>query len=76
MTCVRPRRLPGAGAGSRATCAWRPLRAADRADLPVYASAEGGGGAIIITSEPIDFVRRPEPLLSVRDTAAMSSATA
>lgn len=44
-----------------------PLRPADRADLPVYASAEGSGGAIIITSEPIDFVRRPEPLLSVRD---------
>jgi len=43
------------------------LRAAERADLPVYASAEGGGGAIIITSEPIDYVRRPEPLLSVRD---------
>jgi len=43
------------------------LRAADRADLPVYASAEGGGGAMIVTSEPIDFVRRPEPLLSVRD---------
>ena len=42
------------------------LRAADRADLPVYASAEGGGG-IIITSEPIGFIRRPEPLLSVRD---------
>jgi len=37
------------------------------ADLPVYASAEGGGGGIIITSEPIDFIRRPEPLLSVRD---------
>jgi SOS-response transcriptional repressor LexA len=43
------------------------LRAADRADLPVYASAEGGGGIILITSEPIDFIRRPEPLLSVRD---------
>lgn len=43
------------------------LRAVERADLPVYASAEGGGGAIIITSEPIDYVRRPEPLLSVRD---------
>ncbi len=42
-------------------------RAAERTDLPVYASAEGGGGAIIITNEPIDFVRRPEPLLSVRD---------
>jgi SOS-response transcriptional repressor LexA len=37
------------------------------ADLPVFATAEGGNGAIIITSEPIDFVRRPEPLLSVRD---------
>ena len=36
-------------------------------DLPIYASAEGGGGVIIITSEPMDFIRRPEPLLSVRD---------
>jgi len=44
------------------------LRAADRSDLPVYASAEGGGGAIIITNEPIDYVRRPDPLLSVRDS--------
>src|SRR5260370_37976158 len=44
-----------------------PLRAADRGDLPVYASAEGGGGVIIITSEPMDFIRRTEPLLSVRD---------
>lgn len=43
------------------------LRAVDRSDLPVYASAEGGGGSIIVTNEPIDFVRRPEPLLSVRD---------
>ena len=43
------------------------LRATERTDLPVYASAEGGGGAIVITNEPIDFVRRPEPLLSVRD---------
>ncbi|MBM3645822.1 MAG: S24 family peptidase [Alphaproteobacteria bacterium] len=39
----------------------------ERADLPVYASAEGGNGAIIITSEPIDFVRRPEPLAAVKD---------
>lgn len=41
---------------------------ADVDDLPVYASAEGGGGALIITNEPIDYVRRPEPLLSVRDS--------
>ncbi len=39
-------------------------------ELPVYASAEGGGGAIIITNEPVDYVRRPEPLLSVRDSYA------
>jgi len=37
-------------------------------DLPVYAAAEGGGGALIITNEPVDYVRRPEPLLSVRDS--------
>ncbi len=43
------------------------LRLADRGDLPVYASAEGGGEVILITSEPMDFIRRPEPLLSVRD---------
>lgn len=43
------------------------LRAADLADLPVYASAESAGGMLIIRGEPIDFVRRPEPLLSVRD---------
>jgi SOS-response transcriptional repressor LexA len=43
------------------------VRAVERSDLPVYASAEGGGGSIIVTNEPIDFVRRPEPLLSVRD---------
>jgi SOS-response transcriptional repressor LexA len=47
-----------------------PLRAADRGDLPVYASAEGGAGVIVITSEPMDFIRRPEPLLSVRDSYA------
>lgn len=41
---------------------------ADADDLPVYASAEGGGGALVITNEPVDYVRRPEPLLSVRDS--------
>jgi hypothetical protein len=54
----------GAAGGDPRTTALR----VDRADLPVYASAEGGGGAIIITNEPIDYVRRPEPLLSVRDS--------
>ena len=44
-----------------------PQRAAERADLPVYASSEGSAGTLNITSEPIVFVRRPEPLVSVRD---------
>lgn len=40
-------------------------------DLPVYASAEGGPSGMIVTDEPIDWVRRPEPLLSVRGAFAV-----
>ena len=58
---------PPAPGGSAGELRGPESRATDRAELPVYASAEGGGGAIIITNAPIDFVRRPEPLLSVRD---------
>lgn len=58
---------PPAGSGFAADPRSPSSRAADRAELPVYASAEAGGGALIITNEPIDFVRRPEPLVSVRD---------
>ncbi|MGB1027234.1 MAG: helix-turn-helix domain-containing protein, partial [Rhodospirillaceae bacterium] len=37
------------------------------ADLPVYASAEGGAdGEMIVETSPIEFVKRPEPLLTVR----------
>ncbi|MGP1395385.1 MAG: S24 family peptidase [Inquilinaceae bacterium] len=37
-------------------------------DLPVYSSAEGGpGGAMILGNEPIEWVKRPEPLFTVRD---------
>lgn len=42
-----------------------------RRDLPVYASAEGGpSGSMIISAEPIDWVKRPEPLLNVRNAFA------
>ena len=61
---------PPSGDGGRLAADLRPaapVRAAERADLPIYASTEGGGGIIVVTSEPVDFVRRPEPLLSVRD---------
>lgn len=36
-------------------------------DFPVYASAEGGPGEIIRSSEPIDFVPRPGPVQHVRE---------
>lgn len=36
-------------------------------NLPVYASVEGGGGAIILSTDPVDYVRRPAPLAEVKD---------
>lgn len=38
-----------------------------RNDFPVYASAEGGPGEIIRSSDPVDWQPRPQPLASVRD---------
>ena len=35
-------------------------------DLPVHGAAEGGRGAIIVSTDPIEYVARPQPLLSVR----------
>lgn len=35
-------------------------------DLPIYGSAEGGEGSLIVAYEPIDFVKRPAPLETVR----------
>lgn len=36
-------------------------------DVPVYPAVEGGAGALIIDKEPIEYVRRPEPLIGVKD---------
>lgn len=36
-------------------------------DLPVYGAAEGGKGALVVTSDPVDYVRRPAPLAQVKD---------
>jgi transcriptional regulator with XRE-family HTH domain len=33
-----------------------------RRDLPVYAVAEGGPGAVIVSTDAIEYVRRPTPL--------------
>lgn len=35
-------------------------------DFPVYASAEGGPGEIIRSTDPVDWVPRPAPVASVR----------
>jgi len=35
-------------------------------DLPVYASAEAASGQVIVHFEPIEYVRRPAPLFSVK----------
>lgn len=40
-------------------------------DLPVFGSVEGGSGAVIVSSEPVDFVRRPAPLAQVKDGYAI-----
>lgn len=40
-------------------------------ELPIYASAQGGPGEMIITYDPIDYVARPDPLATVKDGYAM-----
>lgn len=35
-------------------------------DLPIYASAEGGPYGMTISYDPIDYVKRPEPLMKVK----------
>jgi phage repressor protein C with HTH and peptisase S24 domain len=35
-------------------------------DLPVYASTEGGDGSLVFDYDPVDFVKRPAPLLHVK----------
>lgn len=44
---------------------------AHRADIPVWASASGGDdGAMILTAEPIDYIRRSELMQDVRNPFA------
>jgi phage repressor protein C with HTH and peptisase S24 domain len=42
------------------------LELAGAKDLPVYASAEGGEGQMIVHVDPVDWVKRPTPLANVR----------
>lgn len=36
-------------------------------NFPVYASGEAGTGALVVTTDPVDYVRRPAPLAEVKD---------
>jgi hypothetical protein len=36
-------------------------------DLPVFGTAEGGKGALVLSNEPVDWVLRPDSLLRVKD---------
>lgn len=49
-----------------------PLPASDgRPDVPVWASAEAGqAGAMVLTNEPIDYIRRSERMMGVRNPFA------
>jgi DNA-binding XRE family transcriptional regulator len=35
-------------------------------DLPLYATVEAGEGAVVMSSDPVDEVRRPAPLVTVK----------
>jgi phage repressor protein C with HTH and peptisase S24 domain len=38
-----------------------------RSDFAIYAAAEGGPGEIIVSSDPVDWHPRPQPLANVKD---------
>ena len=40
-------------------------------DLPVFGTAQGGSGALLVTDQPVDWVVRPDPLFRVRDGYGM-----
>jgi transcriptional regulator with XRE-family HTH domain len=52
--------------GGVAAIAGHTLVSGDR-DLPVYAAMQGGSGVQVLSSDPVEYVLRPEPLARVRD---------
>lgn len=55
-------KLPARTAGLDA----QPGFAGSARDLPIYGAAEGGGGVMILDSDPIEYGERPANLLGVR----------
>jgi transcriptional regulator with XRE-family HTH domain len=52
--------------GGVAAIAGHALVSGDR-DLPVYAATPGDSGVQVLSSDPVEYVLRPEPLARVRD---------
>jgi transcriptional regulator with XRE-family HTH domain len=36
-------------------------------DFPIHGAAEGGRGAIIVSTDPVEYMARPQPLANVKD---------
>lgn len=58
---------PTFGSGVQVPLTTPESRLVGERNLPVYAAAEGGKGAMVLSSDPVDYVRRPAPLENVRD---------
>ena len=63
---VSPTVLAEGGDISHGRAAGGVSTSARSSDLPVYSAAEGGtAGSMVVSSDPIQWVHRPEPLLTV-----------
>lgn len=49
----------------------RPLSVVSHRDLPVFGTAEGGDGALIVTDRPVDWEARPDFLARTEDAYGM-----
>lgn len=63
--------LPGAKGEVRGAVYVPPARAFEPGLTPVYGVAEGGGGRIQLTSDPVDFIATPHPLKNVKGAYAV-----
>ena len=55
-----------AGDGSRRTPTIPGTDLVGARDLPLYATVEAGEGAVVMSSDPVDEIRRPAPLATVK----------
>lgn len=66
----RDQRMSSTGHNLVDSATLQPPVLGDR-DLPVFGTAQGGSGALIVTDQAVDYVVRPAPLLRVRDGYGM-----